>query len=117
MTDYERALYYSCQRIFENVTSIGCFYHFCQNVYWKICELGYKVQCSTDSTFQNKIEMFCELAFLPQEDNVIEAFQNLSEDENIPIEFVSYYELNYIGVMRGRTRRENPLLSSVFLEC
>ena len=52
--------------------------------------------------------MFCALAFLPQED-VIEAFQNLSEDENIPIEFVSYFELNYIGVMRGRTTRENPL--------
>ena len=52
--------------------------------------------------------MFCALAFLPQED-VIEAFQNLSEDDDIPIEFVSYFELNYIGVMRGRTTRENPL--------
>ena len=57
--------------------------------------------------------MFCAVAFLPQED-VIEAFQNLSEDENIPIEFVSYFELNYIGVMRGRTRRENPLYPASF---
>ena len=62
----------------------------------------------TNNTFQIKIKMFCALAFLPKED-VIGAFQNLSEDEDIPIEFVSYFELNYIGVMRGRTRRENPL--------
>ena len=52
--------------------------------------------------------MFCALAFFPKED-VIEAFQNLSEDEDIRIEFVSYFDLNYIGVMRGRTRRENSL--------
>jgi len=108
MTDFERALYNTCQRNFENVASSGCFFHFCQNVYRKICELGYKVKYSTDGTFQNKIKMFCALAFLPEED-VIEGFQYLSEDEEIPIEFVSYFELNYIGVMRGRKRRDSPL--------
>ena len=108
MTDFERALYNTCQRNFENVASSGCFFHFCQNVYRKICELGYKVKYNTDGTFQNKIKMFCALAFLPEED-VIEGFQYLSEDEEIPIEFVSYFELNYIGVMRGRKRRDRPL--------
>ena len=52
--------------------------------------------------------MFCALVFLSKE-HVIEAFQNLSENEDIPIEFVSYFELNYIGVMRGRTRRKSTL--------
>ena len=39
-------------------------------------------------------------------------FEELSEDEDIPSEFLSYFEVNYIGVIRGRggnRRRASPL--------
>ena len=43
---------------------------------------------------------------------MVTAFEELSADEDIPEEFMSYFELTYIGVMRGRgnnRRRSTPL--------
>ena len=51
------------------------------------------------------------MAFLSV-DNLKEAYEKLTDDDEIPGEFISYFDVNYIGVMRGRgnrRRREPPL--------
>ncbi len=51
------------------------------------------------------------MAFLPLE-NVVDAFELLSDDEAIPAEFISYVEGTYILIQRGRDerrRRVEPL--------
>uniref|UniRef100_A0A0K2TK52 Putative LOC100899403 [Metaseiulus occidentalis] n=1 Tax=Lepeophtheirus salmonis TaxID=72036 RepID=A0A0K2TK52_LEPSM len=40
-------------------------------------------------------------AFLPQ-NNVMDIFEELTEDETIPIKFIAYFELIYVGKLRGR---------------
>ena len=54
--------------------------------------------------------MHCALAFLPVED-VVHGCEDLSDDEDIPTEFIIYFETSYIGTVRGRglrPRRETP---------
>ncbi len=51
------------------------------------------------------------MTFLPLED-VVDAFELLSDDEAIPAEFISYFEGTYILIQRGRDerrRRVGPL--------
>ena len=109
LIDFERAIRNSCNYNFTGSTSVGCLFHFCQTIYRKICQLGYKVLYSNDGSFATKIKMFCALAFLPPEE-VIDTFEDLCEDKSIPIDFISYFELTYIGPKRGRRgRREEPL--------
>ena len=106
MIDFERALRNSCDNNFTERSSAGCLFHFCQTVYRKICQLGYKVRYGTDGCFATKIKMFRALAFLPPDD-VIDTYEDLCEDESVPIEFISYFVLIYIRPKRGR--RDQPL--------
>ena len=51
------------------------------------------------------------MAFIPLAD-VEEAYEELTDDDEIPGEFISYFDVNYMGVVRGhgrRRRRERPL--------
>ena len=73
--------------------------------------MGFKVKYHNDSSSSHKVRCFLALAFLPVAD-VVNGFEELSEDDNIPAEFLSYFELTYIGVMEGRAsarRRVSPL--------
>ena len=55
--------------------------------------------------------MFNALAFLPEND-VVSAFEELCEYEEVPIEFISYFEITFIGAKRGRRRtRDEPMFS------
>ena len=97
--------------VFPQTDHNGCFFHFCQAHYRKIVNLGFKNRYHNESSFSLKIRCFSALAFLPCHD-VVAGFEELSEDEDIPEEFLSYFELSYIGVMRGRgsnRRRSTPL--------
>ena len=79
----------------------ACYFHFGQAIYRKIVDLGFKVKYHNDSSFSHKVRCFLALAFLPVAD-VVNGFEELSEDDNISAEFLSYFELTYIGVMKGR---------------
>ena len=59
---------------------------------------------------------FTALAFIPPHD-VTQVFEELSEDERIPSEFISYFEMTYIGVLKGRRsnrRRDQPMFPIEF---
>ena len=76
-----------------------------------MCDIGEHIKYNTDDNFTPKITHFIALAFLPAED-VIGAFENLYEDVDIPDDFISYLETNYIGINSGRgsrQRRSEPL--------
>ncbi len=60
-----------------------------------------KEQYNNDPSFALKIKCFSAMAFLPLED-VVDAFELLSDDEAIPAEFISYFEGTYILIQRGR---------------
>ena len=46
------------------------------------------------------------------EEHIIEAFEELTEIEFIPVEFISYFEMTYIGIKRGRRKnRDEPMFS------
>ena len=67
-------------------------------------DLGVKSRYQTDAEFNNKIKYFTALAFLPVHD-VIDGFIELSDDDDLPQELVSYFETHYIGGGRGRGER------------
>ena len=79
-------------------------------------ELGFKQQYHNDNAFSLLMRYFSALAFVPS-DKVVEVFEELSEDDRIPLEFISYFETTYIGVLRGRRnnrRRDQPLYPITF---
>ena len=66
----------------------------------KITDLGLKEKYSEDSEFCHRIRSFSSLTFLPVED-VENAYEDLIDDEEIPAEFIAYFDLTYKGVVRG----------------
>lgn len=111
MMDFEKAHMNSISSVFPSASISTCLFHFGQNIYRKVCEFGFKQKYHTDDEFSIKIRCLCALAFLPVDD-VTEGFEELTEDEDIPQEIVSYFEATYIGCLRGRgmnQRRTVPL--------
>ena len=110
LMDFEQALHNSFVSHFPHSEVAGCVFHLGQSIWRKICALGESHRYNTDDSFQVKIKCFCALAFLPIED-VVNGFLDLSDDEDIPTEFLVYFETTYIGTVRGRgyrQRRETP---------
>ena len=62
----------------------------------------------TPSDFSIKVRCFASLAFLPKEE-VIDGFDELVDDDDIPQALVSYFENTYIGPARGRGQRGRRL--------
>ena len=79
-------MYNSFLSVFSQTQIVGCIFHLGQSIWRKISALGYSARYNTDEDFKLKIKSFCALAFLPIVD-VVEAFENLSDDEEIPSEF------------------------------
>ncbi|CAI9715233.1 Hypothetical predicted protein [Octopus vulgaris] len=105
MADFEVAVHTSS---FPNSFIVPCLFHLSQSVFRKITDLGFKEKYNKDSEFCLKIRCFSTLSFLVIED-VEEVYEELIDDEEIPAEFIAYYDLNYIGVVRERgARRRKP---------
>lgn len=71
-------------------------------------DIGLKSGYLTDAEFNNKIKCFTALAFLPVCD-VIDGFRKLTDDDDLPQEFVSYFEIHYIGGERGQDERRRRM--------
>ena len=75
-----------------------------KNIHHNTVDIGLKSCYQTDTEFNNKIKCFMALAFLP------DGFVELTDDD-LPQEFVSYFETHYIGGDRSqgpRRRRMQP---------
>ena len=94
LMDFEKVLHNSFVSLFPYSEVVGRVFHFGQSCWRKICALGESMRDTTDEIFQLKIECFCVLAFLPIED-VVNVFEDLSDDEDIPSEFITYFEITY----------------------
>ena len=63
--------------------------------------LGFISQYDNDKSFNLKIRCYTALAFLPVLD-VIDGFDELTEDESVPEVFTTYFQSTYIGIFRSR---------------
>ncbi|KAG8231060.1 hypothetical protein J437_LFUL010685, partial [Ladona fulva] len=104
MTDFERAHMNRLMSLFPNASLSCCLFHLGQSIYRKVMELGFKERYNTDVHFSLKVRCIIALAFLPIED-VVDGFEELGEDDDIPHELLSYFEINYLGCVRGRGQR------------
>ncbi len=109
--DFEKGMHNAFISAFPCSKIAGCLFHFGQSIWRKICELGKRVQYNNDSRFAMRVKCFIALAFLPIDD-VVTNFEDLSDNDDIPSEFITYFERTYIGIVRGRgsrRRREEPI--------
>ena len=109
MVDFEKASINAFSDIFPTTKITGCLFHMAKNIYRHIVDLGLKSRYQTDAEFNNKIKCFTALPFLPVQD-VIEGFLELTDDDDLPQELVSYFETHYIGGERGRGESAPQLL-------
>ena len=101
ISDYEKASINALSSVFPRVEHQGCLFHFAQSLYRKVVELGLKSQYHNDKSFNLKIRCYTALAILPVLD-VIDGFDEITEDEIVPEEFITYFQSTYIGIFRGR---------------
>ena len=89
----------------------GWHFHLGQALYRKISTLGFRERYNTDPSFSLKIRKLTALAFLPPND-VIEAYEDLIDDDDFSNDLITYFDVTYIGVAKGRAdrrRRQNPM--------
>ena len=113
MVDFEKASSNAFSAVFPTTKVTGCLFHMAKNICRHIVDLGLKSRYQTDAELNNKIKCFIALAFLPVHD-VIDGFIELSDDDDLPHELVSYFKTHYIGGERGRgerRRRVKPTFS------
>ena len=100
IADFETALQNGVRSVFPQVNLGGCLFHLNQNCYRKICDLGYRKEYNNNPIFQRRLKLYPALSFLPI-DKILPTFRKIAEDPETPIDFVSYFEENYVGVIRG----------------
>ncbi|CAF1541239.1 unnamed protein product [Adineta ricciae] len=106
MMDFEKATQNVFERTFPGIELSGCYFHFCQNVLRFLQNHGFKQNYETDVMFADSIHKILALAFLDPT-NVIDGFELLcSKLDNVYQPILDYIEDNYIGRIRGRTRRQ-----------
>ena len=108
MTDYEQGMQAAFQYRFPNVQLRGCLFHFNQCIYRSIQDNGYKRVYDTDSEFALTMRFLSALAFVPTPD-VVHTFEYLQSINHFPdyvSDVVEYFEDNWIGQPRRRTRKQ-----------
>ncbi|XP_040575190.1 uncharacterized protein asrij isoform X1 [Lepeophtheirus salmonis] len=110
MMDFEKTIINAFQTVFPLTGMTGCLFHMSKNIYRHIVNLGLNLRYSKDVDFNLKMKCFTALAFLPIPD-VIDGFIELADDDDLPQEFISYFETHFIGGERGQgegRRRVRP---------
>ena len=106
--DFEKAAHNGFLESFPASNLACCLFHLGQNVYKHIVQEGMKSRYHQDDSFSLKMRSFVALAFLPVDD-VVDGYEELVDDDDIPQSVVSYFENNYIGPLRGRGERRRRL--------
>lgn len=99
ITDFEAASYLSAKEVFQDVELVGCFFHFCQNLWRQIQKTAGLLRLYKEN---EQIRLHCKflvaLSFVHSRD-VQFAFEILKEN-GFPKEMeliVQYWERNYVG--------------------
>lgn len=123
MFDFEIAAIKAAASNFEEAKLHGCFFHFTQNIWRHIQELGLQSKNTNDDKFAHWMKMLMALAFVPTCD-IVTVFEKLlltvfwldNEQNELNAEkqaLLQYFESTYIGAP-GRTsksRRRIPLFA------
>lgn len=118
LVDFETAAMSAFQSAYPNAAISGCYFHLCLSVLRKVNEIGMKQAYENDNIVREAVRCIPALALVP-EDDVIDAFELLSDDigevhEQMP-ELLSYFEHTYIRGRRraGRNAQYGPSLFSI----
>jgi MULE transposase domain len=112
VVDYEKSLHNGLSSEFPTAELQGCFFHFLQaNIRQLKRHPDIYNMYSKDNDSALMIKHLFTLAFLPPQD-VVNSFEMLMqeqffiENEEVLVDFVTYFERTWIGVLnRSRTRR------------
>ena len=78
--DFEQAVIGAFKYHFPRTEVSGYFFHFGQSLYWKVVEIGLKVQYQEDENLKKYVKKFISLALVPM-DKVQDVFVELCESE------------------------------------
>lgn len=109
MIDFESAMYNALRRVFIDVEIIGCYFHFGQAIWRKLCALGLKRLYNTCTRFERAVSYISSLPLVPL-NSIDQAFIYIKSlfptRDALVIEFFSYIEHTWIN-------RENPLFDRI----
>lgn len=119
MSDFEMASMKAAKKYFPLAEIHGCLFHFTQNIWAHVQQLGLQSKYANDEDFAFEIKLLIALAYVPI-DHVIEAFEELMQTEfytddddkeyNREIQdIVAYFESTYIGAFNRLGQRKKPL--------
>ena len=96
--DFEKAAINAFQMEWPTTSVKGCYFHFTQNIWRKIQELGLQTDYMNDEQLALRLRMLPALAFAPPFE-VQELFPQVIEQLDIPasLELALYFETTYIG--------------------
>lgn len=108
--DFETSAFGSIERLFPNVSIELCFFHLAQANWRKIQDLGLSIRYREDKDFALKIRMLTAVAFV-RPAHVRDAFAQSKEwfaedhpDEVEVDQYISYFEMTYIGSYQTKLR-------------
>lgn len=105
--------------LFELAELHGCFFHFGQNVWRKVQEVGLQSEYANNADFALNIRLLLALAFVPVDD-VVKAFEQLCATDfyeenpesphNDAIQtLLAYFQTTYIYRIDARGNKHSPM--------
>lgn len=114
ITDFEKAAINAIRTVFEGVVVKGCHFHFMQNIYKHIQQVGWQIRYGTDIEFALKVRQIAALSFLEHEEIPV-WFEEISSEFGKEFEpLTNWLNEYYIGGKNGRPPLFPPSLWSVY---
>jgi len=116
MMDFEKAAMNAVKSEFPITSINGCLFHLSQCIWQHLQEAGLQKKYIQDSEFTFHIRMLPALAYVPQI-KVIKDYEKLldsdyfSENEELLMPIIDYFEGNRIGRLHRRCQRRDPAIS------
>ena len=97
--DFEKAFLNACSTVFPGVPMYCCFFHFSQNMWRKIQEIGLSKTYLADESIRKLLKLPQILAFVPPGDvETVFLSQRSNFSDAQVLEIYDYFQTNYIGV-------------------